>query len=953
MVKKFLLLALAASSVLSSAFAADACTIAISPTQGTFTGNQIKPVVTRVVCGEDEVTKFTVSYGKNINAGADAGSVLVTVNGSSTPIEKTFKIAKRSIEVIIDDAQKEKGTDDPEFTWHIDDEENIEINADSLSNLKKSLLKTIKLSREQGEDIVSAGGDPRTYPITLADGVYDALSENYPNYSIDYTEGTFSITKTKVTVVAKSYGKKYGEADPKKFEYTISGNITSADYDKLGAITLTREEGENAGNYMINVSVKNKETADYIVDVVGGVLVIQPASATITVDDVSKIYGDATPEYTYKVSGLVKGDALKNVTVSCAKCPTSGPENAGEYDISATVKKGSNPNYNVTTIGGTLTVTPKPITVSVKSAEKTYGDSDPKYELDVDGLVSAKEQLELATISRAKGEDVGTYKVSVSFAEGSNPNYTLSVKAGTLTIVPKDVTLNVTDVSKKFGEKDPALTYTVDGIVSFDGVEDVLKDVNLTRAKGEDAGSYAITASVVAKSNPNYVITTTDGVFTIKPNDDKIVVTITGKVDTVVYDGKVKTVKGFDMECNNEAYSLDFVKYTGEAIATATDAGKTLMGISKDDFSNTSVNYPDVTFEVTDGYIVIKPRPVVVTAISDTITYGDETPSSFNWSADNLLGTDKLDNIHVSLTVNKSGLLDAGEYVIDFDQMKPTNPNYVVTEYVPGALTVNKKIVTVTVADASKVYGDPDPEKFDVETDGLLEGDELTGLIVAREAGEDVRPDDPYRISATLASDATVNPNYTIKVKQGYFTITPYMEHIVIGIIGDEIRMPYTGDTITVHTSFDVIMLPSFNEKPLSAEYAYSKEFVTYKGDSTVSGVNMYIYPMNLDATKFENISPNFGNVSFVFSSDGTLVIEDPRTSIGASKAIQKFGLSTMGRSIQVNASKVGDKFAVLDMQGRVVRQGIVPSASFNIPVTNAGVYMVRVGAVAQRIRVK
>lgn len=49
----------------------------------------------------------------------------------------------------------------------------------------------------------------------------------------------------------------------------------------------------------------------------------------------------------------------------------------------------------------------------------------------------------------------------------------------------------------------------------------------------------------------------------------------------------------------------------------------------------------------------------------------------------------------------------------------------------------------------------------------------------------------------------------------------------------------------------------------------------------------------------------------------------------------------------------MGQRFAVLDMQGRVLRSGVVESPNFEIPVSNAGIYMVRVGASAQRIRVK
>ena len=948
MVKKFVLLALAASAAFSSAFAADECTVAITPNSSVFSGNQIKPTVTRVMCNDIEITDFSVSYGKNINAGTDAGSVFVTVKGNTDPIEKKFKIAKKGIKLKINDAEKEKGTDDPEFTWTMGDVENV--NADSLAALQKSLKSFLKLTRTAGEDV-------STYPITVADGIDDEIIEKYPNYTISTDPGEFTITKTKVTVVATSCAKVYGESDPKKFEYTIHGNIEESDYTKLGEIVLSRPKGEDVveKGYAISVSVENMETDDYYVETVPGTFVIQPAPVKVVVDDVEKVYGDATPEFSYKATGLLGKDELTGASFVCKKCVSSGLEPVGEFSVDVTFKDGSNPNYKVSVESGLLTVTPRAITVTVSDAEKTYGDADPKFSLDVKNLATEKEQLEGATITRAEGEDVGTYKVGVTFEKGSNSNYTMTVKSGTLTISPKAVTLAADKISKKFGEKDPTLTYTVDGIVSFDGVEDVLKDVTLTREKGEDAGTYAITASVVAKSNPNYEITTTDGEFSIVPNDDKIVVTVTGHVDTVEYDGKVQTVKGFDMASSSEAYSLKLVKYTGDSTVSGTKASKHMMGLSAEDFENTSGNYPNVTFKVTDGYLLVKPRALVVTATSDTITYGDATPTTFGWTADRLLEGDELEDIHVSLTKSSTGLLDAGKYELDFDVKASALDNYVVSEYVPGTLVVNKKLVTVTVADTSKVYAQPDPETFRFEVTGLLEGDELTGLVAAREAGENVRPDDPYRISVSIADDAVINPNYQLKVKQGYFTITPYTEPIKVIIIGNTITMKYTGEEITVEKSFDVIPFnDGSSENTLPAEYAYSKEYVSYTGTPTVSGTAKYLYPMNLDVSEFVNISPNFESVSFILSGDGTLIInESGPTSIAAVKKAPSFDISSMGRAIQVNGSKIGAHYAVVDLRGKVVRKGVVESANFEIQVPTAGVYMVRVGSSAKRVHVR
>ncbi len=999
MIKKIAILALAVSAAFSNAFAAGEpkCVVTLSG-DFVFSGYKKEPEVKKVVCdgkqvyGESDFKVLAatdkITYGDNINAGVDAGSVFVVLPDDEyggVTIEEKFEIEKLDIEIKINSVQKEKGAKDPDFTAEmIPLDDNVTLEPDSLSNFKKNLAKAIVLERKnKGEDIADDNGVPYKYEITLfKDATRDVANElktKFPNYKIMVGEkGFLTITKTKITVTAKDTSKVYGGAEPKDFEYTIAGNINSSDYNKLGDIKLSRAEGEDAGVYEISVSVA-KETDDYLITAVPGKFTITPVKATVTVDDLTKVYGNATKEFTYKVTGLVGEDKLKDVEVACAKCSKDNLENVGDYEIAAIIKDGSNPNYTITTTPGKLTVTPKAATVTVKDTVKTYGDKDPTFTFETEGLVGEGEKLKSEKISRQEGDTVGTYKINVAFEDGSNPNYKLTVKPGTLTINPKAVTLTADNVSKKFGETDPELTYTVDGLVKLGETEDKLAGVKLTREKGENAGTYAITATVDAKANPNYKVAVVEGgVLTIVANNDKIVVTIKGHTSTSVYNGKEQTVKGFDISTESKAYDLKFVEYTGDSVVSGTNAGTYKMGLSKTDFKNTSVNYPNVEFDVTDGSLEITPKSLVITAVADSITYGDDLPTEFKWVADSLLKGDSLDNIHVSIA--KTGLLDAGEYTLDFDKKAPTTTNYVVSKYVPAVFKVLKRAVTVTIRDTSKVYASADPILDSLMTvSGLRDGDVLEGVTLVREKGEFVLrtadgQDSSYKIGVSY-DETKLNPNYQVKVTQGKFTIKPYAEKITVLIFGDEVIKAATGDTITVPKSFDVRLCGSIcSEAPLDSGYEYSVDFVTYrdsvkiydpdKKDSvlsvtttSVSGVRPYLYPFNLSLDHFVNISPNFSNVVFKITNDGTLIIKKPEdiipTKIAAIKGVVKFGLSTSGRRIQVSGSTVGNRFEVRDMQGKLVRFGFVSSANFDIPVPNAGVYMVRIGSTVQKVRVK
>ena len=69
-----------------------------------------------------------------------------------------------------------------------------------------------------------------------------------------------------------------------------------------------------------------------------------------------------------------------------------------------------------------------------------------------------------------------------------------------------------------------------------------------------------------------------------------------------------------------------------------------------------------------------------------------------------------------------------------------------------------------------------------------------------------------------------------------------------------------------------------------------------------------------------------------------------------------QFNVEVVGRNIQVLGAvdaALGDTYALLDMQGRVLRSGPAFGANFAIPVDHAGAYLVRIGKGVQRVSVK
>jgi len=83
-----------------------------------------------------------------------------------------------------------------------------------------------------------------------------------------------------------------------------------------------------------------------------------------------------------------------------------------------------------------------------------------------------------------------------------------------VTIEKATVTVTADAKSKPYGDADPTLTYTSEGLLG----DDVLTGA-LTREEGENAGSYAITLGTLTAGD-NYTISFTGAELTITDRND-------------------------------------------------------------------------------------------------------------------------------------------------------------------------------------------------------------------------------------------------------------------------------------------------------------------------------------------------------------------------------------------------------------------------------------------------
>ncbi len=266
------------------------------------------------------------------------------------------------------------------------------------------------------------------YPIVISKGTVT-------NYNDHYVNGVLTITKAPLTITAKDYTIKQGDALP-TFEAEYAGfknNETNSVLTTQPTIRTTATSASEPGTYEITIS--GASATNYDITYVKGTLTITKADeVVVTAKSYSRKYGEANPTFEYTTSGAT---LTGTPSISCSATATSP---VGEYDI--VVSKGSVTNYNVTLVNGKLTVTKAPLTITAKSYSIKQGDALPTFEAEYSGFKNNETSAVLTSqptirTTATSASEPGTYEIVVSGASATN--YDISYVKGTLTISAVEV----------------------------------------------------------------------------------------------------------------------------------------------------------------------------------------------------------------------------------------------------------------------------------------------------------------------------------------------------------------------------------------------------------------------------------------------------------------------------------------------------------------------------------
>jgi hypothetical protein len=260
-------------------------------------------------------------------------------------------------------------------------------------------------------------------------------------------------------------------------------------------------------------------------------LMITPAPLTITANNQTKVYGAAVPALTASYTGFVNGDTSASLTTlpTLTTRATAGSHVAGSpYAISAS--GAVDPNYTISYVAGSLTVTTAPLTITVNNQAKVYGAALPTLTASYTGFVNGDTAASLTTAptvtttATAASTVAGSpYAVSASGAVDSD--YAISYVAGSLTVTPAPLTITANDQAKVYGAALPPLTVSYTGFVNGDTSASLatLPSCSTTAMPSSPVGTYPLTCS--GATSADYTISYVAGALTIIPAPQAITFT--------------------------------------------------------------------------------------------------------------------------------------------------------------------------------------------------------------------------------------------------------------------------------------------------------------------------------------------------------------------------------------------------------------------------------------------
>lgn len=622
-------------------------------------------------------------------------------------------------------------------------------------------------------------------------------------------------------------------------------------FSQSPTVTFTASfEGYSPATNVITISNKDKIQIDFSLSNL-------KRNQTITFDTLTdKTFNDAAFALNASASsGLpVSFTAAGNCTVSGNTVTLTG---AGRCTITAS--QAGNGSYNpAPDIQQTFSIAKANQTITFGPlSDKIFGDAD----FDVSANNSSGQLMSFSasgscTINGVKVHITGAGRCTITASAGESQNYNAATPVSqpfTIAKANQTITFGALD-GKTYGDT----TFGV-GASATSGLPVAFSATGNCSISGATVtitgtGSCTITASQVGNDNFNAASEIQQSF-----NIAKAPITVTADNANRIY-GEVNpaftgSISGIK---NNDAITATYSTVATAASSVGTYAiTPTVVGTPA-----TLSNY-DVT--LANGTLSITARPITVTADNKTKVYGENDPGL---TYQVTIGSQVNGDVFTG-ELTRDGGKNVGGYAITQGTLS-LGDNYAM-EFIPGTLTITKATLTVSAANASRDYGDPNPT-FTVSYAGFKNGEAM--------ATSGVSGDPSLTTSAVAISPVG---QYVITVGQGTLAAFNYDFTLVNGTLTiNKAHLAVTADSYSrtygdPNPAFDGAIVGIKNGEDITATYA-----TTADAKSPVGTYSITPTVVDGDPATLSNYDVNL--------ADGTLTITKATLTVTADNKSRIYG---------------------------------------------------------------
>ncbi|WP_033925607.1 MBG domain-containing protein [Sphingomonas sp. 35-24ZXX] len=359
-------------------------------------------------------------YGSVATSASNVGNYAITASGGAATnydfahVPGTLTITKALLTVTAESKTREYGLANPALTSMIS----------GLRNGDSSAVVTGLVLATSATQATGVG----SYAISVSGG--SAL-----NYDFNYVPGTLAITPATLTVAIADATRVYGSANP-ELTASLTGFRNGDDASVVSGLRLRTGAlvQSNVGSYLITGSGAN--AANYRFDYLPGTLTITKALLQVRVNNASREYGLANPEFSARILGFRNGDNASVISGLTFGTPALIGSDVGNYAITAS--GASALNYDFSYVPGRLTINQARLLITATNLTMTQGSGDPVLTVSYSGLRNG-DTADVVTglvLRSSGGGSAAPGQYIINASRGTARNYQITYRPGVMTVLP-------------------------------------------------------------------------------------------------------------------------------------------------------------------------------------------------------------------------------------------------------------------------------------------------------------------------------------------------------------------------------------------------------------------------------------------------------------------------------------------------------------------------------------